>query len=216
MALNFTKTAGHAIKNSHPSYTYKDGENTVRLVGGVLPRYVYWLKGTNNKDVPVECLAFSREDEKFNNKDKDYVQEYFPEAKCSWAYAINCLVNVDGVPTVLVLNLKKKMFEQVMTIAETLGDPTDLDTGWSIVFKKAKTGPLPFNVEYTVNALKCKNSPLSTEEKTAVVNALDIDAKFPRPTSDDVKATLERLKKGISEEETSTGTDAEAVSDLTP
>lgn len=215
MALAFSKTAGKAVKNSHPAYVYKDGENIVRLVGGILPRYVYWLKGTNNKDIPVECLAFDREEEKFNNKETDYVQQYFPEARCSWSYAANCLTTVDGVPTVLVLNLKKKMFEQILTAAEDLGDPTDLDTGWDVVFKKAKTGPLPFNVEYTVNVLRCKKRALSNDEKTAVVNALNIDAKFPRPTSDEVKATLERISKGQpAEEEVAAGADAEAVSDL--
>ena len=127
MALAFGQTAGKAIKNSFDSYEYKDGENTVRLVGGILPRYVYWLKGTNNKDIPVECLAFNREKEKFDNKEVDYVPSYFPEKKCSWAYSINCLDPKDG--KVKVLNLKKKLFEQILTAAEDLGDPTDPDTG---------------------------------------------------------------------------------------
>jgi hypothetical protein len=61
MALKFGETKGKAVKKSVESYEYKDGENLVRLVGGVLPRYVYWLKGTNNKDIPLEFLAFDRE-----------------------------------------------------------------------------------------------------------------------------------------------------------
>ena len=79
MALSFKNTKGKAQSNKVESYEYKDGENTVRLVGGVLPRYIYWLKGTNNKDIPVECLAFSREKEKFDNVEKDHVNEYFPD-----------------------------------------------------------------------------------------------------------------------------------------
>ena len=51
MALKFGETKGKAVKKSVEAYEYKDGENTVRLIGGVLPRYVYWLKGTNNKAV---------------------------------------------------------------------------------------------------------------------------------------------------------------------
>lgn len=130
MALDFKKTNGTAVKNAHESYAYKDGENTVRLIGGILPRYVYWVKGTNDKQLPVECLAFDREEEKFNNKEVDHVQEYYPELKCSWSYSCNCIATVDGVQKVVVLNLKKKLFQQICAAAEDLGlDPTDFDTG---------------------------------------------------------------------------------------
>lgn len=212
MALAFGKTAGKAVKNSHESYAYKDGENTVRLVGGILPRYVYWLKGTNNKDIPVECLAFDRELEKFNNKEVDHVPAYFPDKKCSWSYSVNCIH--DG--KVVVLNLKKKLFEQIVSAAGDLGlDPTSEDEGFDIVFKRAKTGPLPFNVEYTLSQLKLKKRPL-TEAERALLTSEDfvpIDAKFIRQTPDEVKATLDRLVKGV-EEEASPGTDGEAVNEL--
>lgn len=219
MALDFKKTVGKAVKNSHPSYTYKDGENTVRMVGGILPRYVYWLKGTNNKDIPVECLAFDREAEKFNNKEVDHVQAYFPEKKCSWSYSVNCLVNVDGAPQVVVLNLKKKLFEQICSAASDLGlDPTDEDEGFDIVFKRAKTGPLPFNVEYTLSQLKLKKRALTPAEKEVLhsPDTLSIDAKFIRQTADEVKATLERMTKGGDEPaaEEGSGVDAESVNEL--
>ena len=67
MALTFKQTKGKAISNKVEAYEYKDGENIVRLFGGILPRYIYWIKGTNNKDIPIECLAFNREKEKFDN-----------------------------------------------------------------------------------------------------------------------------------------------------
>lgn len=214
MALAFNKTAGKAIKNSHESYAYKDGENTVRIVGGILPRYVYWLKGTNNKDIPIECLAFDRDAEKFNNKEKDYVPDYFPDKKCSWSYSTNCIATVDGEQKVVVLNLKKKLFEQICTAAEDLGDPTDPDTGWDIVFKRAKTGPLAFNVEYTLNVLRCKKRALTDAEKALVAEAMTIDAKFVRQTPEEVKASLERLVKGGDETSDEAGVDNEAVNDL--
>ena len=194
MALSFAKTKGKAIKQSYDSYEYKDGENVVRLVGGVLPRYVYWLKGTNNKDIPVECLAFNREKEKFDNLEKDHVPEFFPDKKCSWAYSINCLDPKDG--KVKILNLKKKLFEQILTAAEDLGDPTDFDDGWDVVFKRQKTGPLPFNVEYTLAVLKCKKRSLTEDERAAVAAAEDIDTKVPRATSDEVKAAIEKIVAG--------------------
>jgi hypothetical protein len=209
MALAFTATKGKAVKNSHESYVYKDGENTVRLVGGILPRYVYWLKGSNNKDIPVECLAFDREKEKFTNAEVDHVPAYFPDKKCSWSYSVNALVD----NKVVVLNLKKKLFEQICSAAEDLGDPTDYTTGWDVVFKRSKTGPLPFNVEYTLSVLRCKKRALSKDEVATVEAAIPIDAKFIRATPEEVKTTLERITSGAEEE--SEGVDSEAVSDLT-
>lgn len=126
-AKKFGDTKGKAQTNKVDAYVMKDGENTLRLVGGVLPRYVYWLKGTNDKDIPVECLSFDRDKEKFTNIEKDWVQDYFPDKKCSWAYSINCIDPLDG--KVRVFNLKKKLFEQIISASEDLGDPTDLDTG---------------------------------------------------------------------------------------
>lgn len=211
MALKFGETKGKALKKSVEAYEYKDGDNVVRLIGGVLPRYVYWLKGTNNKDIPIECLAFDRDQEKFTNKEIDHVPSFFPDKKCSWAYSINCIDPKDG--KVKALNLKKKLFEQIMSAAEDLGDPTDFDTGWDIVFKRQKTGPLPFNVEYSLSVLKCKKRKLSAEERALAEKADDIDSKFPRPTSDEVKAALEKLLSG-AEEAAEDSAEAEAVSEL--
>lgn len=211
MALKFGETKGKAQRNSVDSYTIKDGENTVRLIGGVLPRYIYWVKGSNNKDIPVESLAFNREKEKFTNEEKDWVQEFFPDAKCSWAYSIQCIDPSDG--KVKVLNLKKKLFEQILTAAEDLGDPTDIENGWDIVWKRQKTGPLPFNVEHTLAVLKCKKRALTPDELQAVASAKDIDELYPRPTPDEVKALLERITSGDEDEEADQSTQ-EAVKDL--
>lgn len=197
MAKTFGETKGKALKKSVEAYEYKDGDNSVRLVGGVLPRYVYWVKGTNNKDIPIECLAFDREKEKFTNTEVDHVPEYFPDKKCSWAYSINCIDPKDN--KVKALNLKKKLFEQIMTAAEDLGDPTDFDKGWDVIFKRQKTGPLPFNVEYTLSVLKCKKRKLSDEERALAEKAEDIDSKFIRPTPEEVKATCEKLSAGADD-----------------
>jgi len=209
MAIAFGATKGKAQSKKIDAFEYKDGENTVRIFGGVLPRYVYWLKGTNNKDIPVECLAFDREAEKFNNLEEDHVPKFFPDKKCSWAYSVNCLV--DG--KVKVLNLKKKMFEQILSAAEDLGDPTDLESGWDIVFKRAKTGPLPFNVEYTLQVLRCKKRKLTAEEIAAVEAAEDIDTKYPRPTADEVLKTLEKITSGETDDAENTA-EKEAIADL--
>jgi len=212
MALSFKNTKGKAQSNKIEAYEYKDGENTVRLIGGVLPRYIYWLKGTNNKDIPVECLAFSREKEKFDNVEKDYVNEYFPDAKCSWSYSVNCIDPKQN--KVVALNLKKKLFEQIVSAAEDLGDPTDYDSGWDVVFKRSKTGPLPFNVEYTLQVLRCKPRTLTDEERALAEAAKPIDEKFIRPTEAEVKALLEKITNNVDEEESTDGAAAEAVKEL--
>lgn len=213
MALSFKQTKGKAQKSSVEAYEYKDGENSVRLIGGVLPRYVYWVKGTNNKDIPIECLAFSRDKEKFDNLEKDHVPDFYPDLKCSWSYAVNCIDPRDG--KVKVLNLKKKLFEQILTAAEDLGDPTDYDDGWDVVFKRTKTGPLAFNVEYTLQVLRCKKRTLGDPERTLADKAQSIDEKYPRPTADEVRALIEKLQKGAEEEaDNQTDSEREAVKDL--
>lgn len=212
MAISFKNSKGSAIKGAE-AYKYKDDENVVRLVGDILPRYVYWLKGKNNKDIPAECLSFDREKEKFNNADVDHVQTYFPEVKCQWAYAINCIDPTDG--KVKVLNLKKKLLQQIMEASNELGDPTDPDTGWDIVFKRKKTGPLPFNVEYTLNTFRLKARPLNEAERAAVAEAESIDAKIPRPTADEIKALCEKVISGADEDDTSaTAPSREAINEL--
>lgn len=212
MALSFKNTKGKAQSNKVEAYEYKDGENSVRLVGGVLPRYIYWLKGSNNKDIPVECLAFSRDKEKFDNLEVDHVPEFFPEAKCSWSYTVNCIDPKDG--KVKALNLKKKLFEQIVTAAEDLGDPTDYDSGWDVVFKRVKTGPLAFNVEYQLQVLRCKPRALSEAERALAESAKSIDEKYPRPTPDEVRALLEKITSNTEDEGDTTDAEREAVKDL--
>lgn len=198
MAISFKNTKGKAQSNKVESYEYKDGENTVRLVGGVLPRYIYWLKGSNNKDIPVECLAFSRDKEKFDNLQKDHVPDFFPDLKCSWSYTVNCIDPKDG--KVKALNLKKKLFEQILTAAEDLGDPTDFDSGWDVVFKRVKTGPLAYNVEYQLQVLRCKTRALSDAERELVTASKSIDEKYVRPTEDEVLALLTKITTNNDDE----------------
>lgn len=212
-SLSFANTKGSAIKNAPDSYKYVDGENTVRMFGGILARYIYWVKGTNDKDIPIECLSFDREKEKFTNKETDHVPVYFPEKKCSWGYAINCIDPKDGKAK--VLNLKKKLFEQIIGAAEDLGDPTDPETGWDVVFKRTKTGPLAFNIEYTLSVLRCKKRALNDSELAAIASAKLIEELIPRAKPDDIKALLEKITTGApAEEAEQDASTKEAIADL--
>lgn len=196
MALAFNQSRGSAVKSNINSYSYKEGDNKVRLVGDILARYVYWVTGENNKNIPLECLSFDRNEERFNNREKDWVREYYPDLKCGWSYATQCIADNE----VKVINLKKKLWEQIITAAEDLGDPTDPDTGWDIHFKRVKTGPLPYNVEYQLQALKCKPRALTEEEKSLIQDLKSMDDVMPRPTEDAQKELLDRLRNAQNEE----------------
>ncbi len=196
MALSFAKSKGAAQKSSISSFAYRDGDNSVRLVGDVLARYVYWIEGKNGKNIPFECLSFDRNEERFNNKEKDWVREYYPDLKCGWSYAMQC---IDG-GEVKVINLKKKLFEQIMTAAEDLGDPTDNETGWDVKFKRTKTGPLAYNVEYQLQVLKCKPRPLDETELALVEGLKSMDDVMARPTPDAQKTLLDEIREAGAEE----------------
>lgn len=193
MALNFGKTQGKAGK-SVDALELKDGDNVVRLVGGVLARYIYWLKNKDNKNIAVECLAFDRDLEKFTNVERDVVQERDPAARCSWAYAIQC-IEFPGTPEARIrtFNLKKKLFQAILTAAEDLGDPTDPETGWDVHFKKSKTGAKAFDVEYTLQQLRCKVRPLTELERKLVAEMKDIDQVYPRQKVEDIERILDTL-----------------------
>ena len=191
MAISFNQQKGSAQKTSISTFQYKDGDNSFRLVGDILARYVYWVKGENDKNIPLECLSFDRNAEAFNNKEKDWVREYYPDLKCGWSYATQCIDNGE----VKVVNLKKKLWEQIITAAEDLGDPTDTETGWEIKFKRVKTGPLPYNVEYQLQPLKCKPSALSASDAALAADVKSMDDVMPRPTPDAQKELLDRIRQ---------------------
>jgi len=195
MALSFNKSKGGAQKSSINTFQYVDGDNSIRLVGDILARYVYWIEGENGKNIPFECLSFDRNEERFNNKEKDWVREFYPDLKCGWSYAMQCIHNGE----LKVINLKKKLFEQILTAAEDLGDPTDPETGWDVKFKRVKTGPQVYNVEYQLQVLKCKSRPLDDSEKEIVAGLKSMDDVMPRPTPDAQKELLDRLRDGAAE-----------------
>lgn len=206
MAISFNQQKGAAQKSSIDTFSFRDGDNKMRLVGDVLARYVYWIEGENGKNIPLECLSFDRNAERFTNIEKDWVREYYPDLKCGWSYAMQCIDPADS--KVKVVNLKKKLWEQIITASEDLGDPTDTNTGWDVCFKRVKTGPLPYNVEYQLQVLKCKPRPLEAAEVAAIEGLKSMDEVMARPTPDAQKELLERLR-GPSQEQMDESLEAE-------
>jgi hypothetical protein len=194
MGLTFNKLKGEAQKGKIESYTYVEGDNVVRMVGDVCARYVYWLKGENDKNVPFECLSFDRQKEAFLNQEKDWIRDYYPDQKCTWSYAIQCIHG----GKIKVLNLKKKLLEQIILAAEDLGDPADPEAGWDVYFKRLKTGPMAYNVEYQLQPLKCKHRPLDEKEMELITDLKSMDEVLTRPTPDAQKELLDRIRAGSS------------------
>jgi hypothetical protein len=206
MAISFNQQKGAAQKSSIDTFSFRDGDNKMRLVGDVLARYVYWIEGENGKNIPLECLSFDRNAERFTNIEKDWVREYYPDLKCGWSYAMQCIDPADS--KVKVVNLKKKLWEQIITASEDLGDPTDVTTGWDVCFKRVKTGPLPYNVEYQLQVLKCKPRALEGDELAAIEGLKSMDEVMTRPTPDAQKELLDRLR-GPSQEQMDESLEAE-------
>jgi hypothetical protein len=179
----FTDLQGKASKAGPERFKPQEGKNTIRIVGTVVPGYKYWLKTRDGAtSVPMDCLSFNRETEQFDNKIRDVVREYFPEKKCSWAYQSFVIDRADG--KVKLFDHKKRLFEAVLDAAQKkLGDHTDAEEGWDVVFTKKKTGPQPFNVEYTLETFELTNSALSEEDLEAIEKAGKVEdiAKLPTP-----------------------------------
>jgi hypothetical protein len=196
MALTFNQSAGSAKKSEINSFKFVNGDNTLRIVGNILPRYVYWIKGENDKNIPLECLSFDRDKEAFINQEKDWVKVFFPDLKCGWSYVTQCVVpdkDAECGYKTQVVNLKKKLWEQVITAAGKLGDPTNIETGWDIEIDRKKTGALAFNVEYQLKALDCEVRALNEGELEAIKDLKSMDEVMPRPTPDAQKELLDRI-----------------------
>lgn len=200
MGIKFTSSNGAAQKKVLDQYTYRNGDNAVRFFGDLLPRYIYWVKGDNDKNLPIECLSFDREKERFTNAEKDWVKEFYPDLKATWSYSIQCIDLQDGKAK--IFNLKKKLMDQIQQAATELGDPCDPENGWEVHFKRVKTGPHVYNVEYTLDQIKClKNSkPLTEDQKKVIAAATPIDELLPRASSDIQKELLDKISQGKQED----------------
>lgn len=197
--MKFTESKGGAEKNKIEQYQLKNGDNAVRFFGELCPRYVYWVPG-KGKTLPVECLGFDREQEKFTNAEKDWVKEAFPDLKAGWAYSVQCIDLSDGQAK--IFNLKRTLMDQIIQAAKELGDPCDPDDGWEVHFTRKKTGPNKFNVDYMLDQIKSmKNKkPMTDEQRKVMEAAIPIEKQLPRPTPETQKEFLDKLLEGGEEE----------------
>lgn len=208
MALSFGETAGAAKKGKINWYKFKEGDNEFRIVGDILPMYVYWKRSNNGQNLPIECLSFDRDQEKFTNETEDMFLKYFPknekgeDSRPSWAYTCQA---IDEKGELCVVQLKKKLFtEQIQIAAEDLGDPTNPDTGWIIKVKRTKTGPLNYNVSYTLKVVGITPTPLTDDERELIKDMKTIDELIPRPSVESQENFIKKFFLGEKEDEATT------------
>ena len=179
------KAGGNSTDIERITFSF-DTPTKIRLVGGVLPRYVYWVSTNEGKRFPVECLRFSREKESFTDAPDpitDKVSKEVYNDKPSFAYVAQCIDRADG--KVKLFDLKSTIYNAIIDYAqnEEYGNPADADKGYDLTIKKTKTGPQPMNVQYSVTAGR-SISPLTEEEKK--LELFELEVLMKRPSFDEV------------------------------
>lgn len=197
MALDFSDLNGEAKKGKVDYMKLANGDNTFRIVGGILPGYSYWVKNSAGKDMPFECLQFDRNTERFNSALPDPVAEagltdaQGKPLRCSWSYRCQVINRATG--KLEVLQLKKGMLQDLISLAKRKGiNVTDYDTGCDIVVTREKTGPKAFNVKYTVDPFCLEPTPLSDADRELIEDLKPMDELFPLETVEEQRTRLEK------------------------
>lgn len=171
-------------------------EAQVRLVGDVVPRYVYWVTTREGKKRSIECLGFNRETQAFDPALQDPMKEVpvelygsKPDEKAQFGYVTHVIDRKDK-KLKLFDPIKKTVFDKIVALASkpAFGDPSDPVKGYDITISKRKKGPLPQNVEYDAVPSDRSTSPLTEEE--LALKLYELDKLLKRPTYDEQKKWL--------------------------
>lgn len=138
---------------------FGNGKNVVRIVSGVLPRYVYWLSNKDGQAAPFECLRFDRDKERFirgkadpvhdmgfTEKDLDPKTQQKVPLKPKKNYLAVVIDRADN--KLKLMEVKATILTGIQSIMGQLGleDPSDID----ITISKAGTG---FDTKYDVQQI---------------------------------------------------------------
>ena len=219
MAIQFNKVKGSAKKTGANYMKLADGDNTFRIVGGILPAYTFWIKGAEGNNHPFEALQFDREAEEFDNSrgcpvsDAGIKDAKGEDVRCQWSY--KCQVINKATGELQVLQLKKGMLQEIISVAQDLEiDPTDPEEGTWLTVNRKKTGPKAYNVEYSLRQLKCKSTPLDESDLALIKDLKTMEELFPLETYEKQAKRLARHISGESEDEAEGDHDNESVSEL--
>lgn len=228
MALDFNDANGSAVKSAVSYMKLVEGDNCFRILpSSLLPSYTYWVKGANGKEYPFECLQFNRSSEKFDNSvsdpikvlglldpvNKDKTTGQPLPLRCSWSY--KCLVLNKATGKVEVLQLKKGILEEIKSVAKQMEiNPTSYESGTWFTVTRKKTGPMAFNVEYSVQQLKCKSLPVTAEERAIMEASKPIDEMFEVESYDEQMSRLRKHLEGSRNDASAGDDNQEALSEL--
>lgn len=230
--LQWGQAKGGAEKSDVTYMKFKNGDNQVRIVSGVLARYDYWVPNREGKSVPFENLSFDRMQEKFIKGAEDPVSELGlmekdPENKGQMRKmrskrGYKCMVINRATGKLEAMDLKKSIFDGIIATMQELGidDPTSVD------FVIKRSGEQWYEVKYEINQIRT----LKLQEQAAELHANDaeiiegmkpIEELFPRQSAAEQRQALQAWMNGSSDSNNKGGNEGsddsgadEAISEL--
>lgn len=186
-ALNWGDTKGEADSGKVNYMTFNDGTNRIRIVGDILRRYVYWVKGAQGKSAPFENTDFNRDTERFESGGPNAVKE-LGLFETNFKTGAVVMVKKDGeeVPKPLgskksylvpVINratnqieymeLKKGIFDGINEVMGKLNDPKQIRRFADPEYRVPN--PMYIDVVFTKSG-----KGLDTEYKVDIIDTLDM------------------------------------------
>lgn len=222
--LGWGQAKGGAEKSEVNYMKFKNGDNQVRIVSGVLARYDYWVPNKDGKSVPFENLSFDRMTERFIKGAEDPVSELGlmekdPENKGQMRKmrskrGYKCMVINRATGKLEAMDLKKSIFDGIIATMQELGvqDPTEID------FVIKRTGEQWYEVKYEINQIKTMKLQAQADELHAndaeiIEGMKTIEELFPRQTPAEQRQALTAWMNGSADDKGNGGTDGDAGAD---
>ncbi|QIO02029.1 ssDNA-binding protein [Salmonella phage rutana] len=162
---------------------FNNGVTRVRIVSGVLPRYVYWLTNKDGNAAPFECLRFNRTKESFVRGKADPIHEmgFFEKELDKDGNRVPLKPKKNYIAFVIdrsdnklkVMEVKATILKGIQSIMKQLklSDPFDIDIS---IEKKGKG----FDTEYDVQQIAAMQFQMALKDPTsaeAKLHAADAD-----------------------------------------
>lgn len=162
---------------------FNNGITRVRIVSGVLPRYVYWLTNKEGSVAPFECLRFNRDKESFVRGKADPVHEmgFFEKELDKDGNRVPLKPKKNYIAFVIdrsdnklkVMEVKATILKGIQSIMKQLNLATPFDIDISIE-KKGKG----FDTEYDVQQIAAMQFQIKLQDPNSAESkqyAADVD-----------------------------------------
>lgn len=225
--LGWGEATGGAKSSAVNYMKFKNGDQQVRIVSGVLARYDYWVPNKDGKQVPFENLSFDRLTERFVKGAEDPVAELGllekdPDNKGKMRKirskrAYKCMVINRETGKLEAMDLKKSIFDGILATMKELGvsNPTEID------FVIKRSGDAWYEVKYEINQIKtmklqAQAAELHANDDELIATQKPLDELFPRVSPNEQRKALAAWMSGASEakEEKPSAATEEAINEL--